>query len=305
MKPSNDRTGSEHRSGSTATKCRSLPMSIPAQSGFTTFNRCVLPLLRAMQESSQASLRCGRGGTTAKFQSLERGRGNPAPSVTEAEHGSGHTGKRVLSHSTEITASSTPTVPSSCHRRRRHKPPLLPRRSGRGAGVVTGNDSGHALSSGAWRFATRLLARTWRWLRVTMISARPPRQPRHARRATCDRCMSGNGRGRTEARDEKRLLRLQAQFARVNLLIVDELGYVPLSQTGSELLFDVFSRRYENGATIVTSNLPFQEWTTVFASERLTGALLDRITHHVHILEMNGETYRLKQSRPRRRQPSE
>ena len=91
-----------------------------------------------------------------------------------------------------------------------------------------------------------------------------------------------------EARDEKRLLRLQAQLARVNLLIVDELGYVPLSQTGSELLFDVFSQRYENGATIVTSNLPFQEWTTVFASERLTGALLDRITHHVHILEMNG-----------------
>ena len=108
-----------------------------------------------------------------------------------------------------------------------------------------------------------------------------------------------------EARDEKRLLRLQAQLARVNLLIVDELGYVPLSQTGSELLFDVFSRRYENGATIVTSNLPFQEWTTVFASERLTGALLDRITHHVHILEMNGESYRLKQRRSRRRQPSE
>ena len=108
-----------------------------------------------------------------------------------------------------------------------------------------------------------------------------------------------------EARDEKRLLRLQAQLARVNLLIVDELGYVPLSQTGSELLFDVFSRRYENGATIVTSNLPFQEWTTVFASERLTGALLDRITHHVHILEMNADSYRLKQSRSRRQRPSE
>ena len=72
---------------------------------------------------------------------------------------------------------------------------------------------------------------------------------------------------------------------------------MPLSQTGSELLFDVFSRRYENGATIVTSNLPFQEWTSVFASERLTGALLDRITHHIHILEMNGESYRLRQSR--------
>ena len=108
-----------------------------------------------------------------------------------------------------------------------------------------------------------------------------------------------------EARDEKRLLRLQAQLARVNLLIVDELGYVPLSQTGSELLFDVFSQRYESGATVVTSNLPFQEWTTVFASERLTGALLDRITHHVHILEMNADSYRLKQSRSRRRRPSE
>ena len=94
-----------------------------------------------------------------------------------------------------------------------------------------------------------------------------------------------------EARDEKRLLRLQAQLAKVNLLIVDELGYVPLSQTGSELLFEIFSQRYERGATIVTSNLPFQEWTSVFASERLTGALLDRITHHVHILEMNAESY--------------
>jgi DNA replication protein DnaC len=104
-----------------------------------------------------------------------------------------------------------------------------------------------------------------------------------------------------EARDEKRLLRLQAQLAKVSLLIVDELGYVPLSQTGSELLFEVFSQRYERGATIVTSNLPFQEWTSVFASERLTGALLDRITHHVHILEMNAESYRLKQSRSRQR----
>jgi DNA replication protein DnaC len=102
-----------------------------------------------------------------------------------------------------------------------------------------------------------------------------------------------------EARDEKRLLRLQAQLAKVSLLIIDELGYVPLSQTGSELLFEVFSQRYERGATIVTSNLPFQEWTSVFASERLTGALLDRITHHVHILEMNAESYRLKQSRTR------
>ena len=104
-----------------------------------------------------------------------------------------------------------------------------------------------------------------------------------------------------EARDEKRLLRLQAQLSAVKLLIVDELGYVPLSQTGAELLFEVFSQRHERGSTIVTSNLPFDEWTGVFGNQRLTGALLDRLTHHVHILEMNGESYRLKQSRARRR----
>ena len=74
-----------------------------------------------------------------------------------------------------------------------------------------------------------------------------------------------------------------------------------ISQTGAELLFEVFSQRYERGSTIVTSNLPFDEWTGVFASERLTGALLDRLTHHVHILEMNGDSYRLKQSKRRTR----
>jgi DNA replication protein DnaC len=83
--------------------------------------------------------------------------------------------------------------------------------------------------------------------------------------------------------------------------LVDELGYVPLSQTGAELLFEVFSRRHERGSTIVTSSLPFDEWTSVFGNQRLTGALLDRLTHHMHILEMNGESYRLKQSRARRR----
>ncbi len=80
------------------------------------------------------------------------------------------------------------------------------------------------------------------------------------------------------------------------VLIVDELGYVPLSPTGAELLFEVFSQRYERGSTIVTSNLPFEDWTQVLSSERLTGALLDRLTHHVSILAMNGDSYRLKQS---------
>ena len=107
-----------------------------------------------------------------------------------------------------------------------------------------------------------------------------------------------------EARDEKRLLRLQKQLASSELLIVDELGFVPLSKSGAELLFEVFSQRYERSSTLVTSNLPFQEWTEVLGSERLTGALLDRLTHHVHILEMNGESYRLKQSKRKRAQAS-
>ena len=80
-----------------------------------------------------------------------------------------------------------------------------------------------------------------------------------------------------EARDEKRLLKLQRDLAAVKLLIVDELGYVPLSPTGAELLFETFSQRYEGGSTIVTSNLPFEDWTQVLGSERLTGALLDRL----------------------------
>ena len=108
-----------------------------------------------------------------------------------------------------------------------------------------------------------------------------------------------------EARDEKRLRILQKQLAHVKLLIVDELGYVPFSAVGAELLFEVFSRRYENGATLLTSNLPFDEWTSVLGSERLTGALLDRLTHHVHILEMNGESYRLAASKQRQRKTSD
>ena len=104
-----------------------------------------------------------------------------------------------------------------------------------------------------------------------------------------------------EARDEKRLLRLQRQLAGYRLLIVDELGFVPLSRSGAELLFEIFSQRYERGSTLVTSNLPLDERTEVLGGERLTGALLDRLTHHVHILEMNGESYRLAQSKTRRR----
>ena len=89
------------------------------------------------------------------------------------------------------------------------------------------------------------------------------------------------------------------------MLIVDELGYVPFTAVGSELLFEVFSQRYERGSMLVTSNLPFDEWTTVFGSERLTGALLDRLTHHVHILEMNGDSFRLATSKKAQRRSAQ
>ena len=102
------------------------------------------------------------------------------------------------------------------------------------------------------------------------------------------------------ARDERRLLRLQKQVTGYKLLIIDEPGFVPLGKAGAELLFERISQRYERGATLITSNLPFDEWTETFGSERLTGALLDRLTHHVGILEMNGDSYRLGQSRARK-----
>jgi hypothetical protein len=104
-----------------------------------------------------------------------------------------------------------------------------------------------------------------------------------------------------EARDERRLRALQKHLNAVRLLIVDELGYVPFTAVGAELFFEVLSQRYERGATLITSNLPFDEWTSVFGSERLTGALLDRLTHHVHILEMNGESFRLATSKKAQR----
>lgn len=107
-----------------------------------------------------------------------------------------------------------------------------------------------------------------------------------------------------EARDEKRLLKRQRMLTKVQLLIVDELGFVPLSKTGAELLFEIFSQRHERVSTLVTSNLPFDEWTEVFGSQRLTGAHLDRLTHHVHILTCNGDSYRLADSKRRRQKPT-
>ena len=102
-----------------------------------------------------------------------------------------------------------------------------------------------------------------------------------------------------EKREERGLERFHKQLERHDLLVLDELGYVPFSKTGAELLFEIVSRAYERASLIVTSNLPFENWTDVMGNERLTGALLDRLTHRVHILEANGESYRLRDSRKR------
>ena len=100
-----------------------------------------------------------------------------------------------------------------------------------------------------------------------------------------------------ECREERRVQRLQKQLQRLQVLVLDELGYVPFTKTGAELLFEVISQAYEHHSLIVTSNLPFENWTEIFGSERLTGALLDRLTHRCQILEANGESYRLQQSK--------
>ncbi|MCZ6755931.1 MAG: IS21-like element helper ATPase IstB [Gemmatimonadetes bacterium] len=108
-----------------------------------------------------------------------------------------------------------------------------------------------------------------------------------------------------EARDQRDLGRLKKQLARLDLLVADELGYVPASKLGAELLFDVISTAYERTSLIITTNLPFEQWTEVLGSERLTGAALDRLTHRCHIIECNGESYRLKDARRRRRPANE
>lgn len=100
-----------------------------------------------------------------------------------------------------------------------------------------------------------------------------------------------------EARQERTILKLEKTIRRCDLVIVDELGYLPLDRMGAEHLFGFFSQCYEQTSLIVTTNLPFADWPQVFADdERLAGALLDRLTHHVHILEITADSYRLKAS---------
>ncbi len=97
-----------------------------------------------------------------------------------------------------------------------------------------------------------------------------------------------------EARDDRTLGRLHKQYRQIPLLIVDELGFVPFSGHEGELLFNLLSDRYERAATIVTSNLAFGEWVQVFGNEKMTVALLDRLTHHAHILTTKGSSFRMR-----------
>ena len=106
-----------------------------------------------------------------------------------------------------------------------------------------------------------------------------------------------------ESQDERRLQRLQKQMRGLELIVLDELGYVPFSKARAELLFEVISHAYEYQSLIVTSNLPFDQWTTILGCERLTGALLDRLTHRCHIIKANGESYRLRQARRQEKAP--
>lgn len=102
------------------------------------------------------------------------------------------------------------------------------------------------------------------------------------------------------AHKELRLPRLLTHYRRFDLLLVDELGYLPFSRQAAELLFQFFSDRYERASVAVTSNLPFAQWTDIFGEERLTAALLDRLIHRGHILVLEGESYRFRQSLQRR-----
>ena len=99
-----------------------------------------------------------------------------------------------------------------------------------------------------------------------------------------------------EARQERTLQRLLQRYARYDLLILDELGYVPFSKEGSELLFQVLAERHEKGSVMITTNLGFADWAQVFGDPVMTAALLDRLTHKAHIINCNWDSYRLKQS---------
>lgn len=98
-----------------------------------------------------------------------------------------------------------------------------------------------------------------------------------------------------QAQDEHRLHRFIASALKLDLVVLDELGFIPFSQNGAQALFTFCSELYERLALIITTNLKFADWVQVFGDERLTAALLDRLTHHAHILELLGDSYRFRQ----------
>ena len=100
----------------------------------------------------------------------------------------------------------------------------------------------------------------------------------------------------TEAQDSYKLEKLQKAIAKADLLILDELSYISFNRHQSELLFQVISDRSEKKSTIVTTNLPFSKWTDLFENDTMVNALVDRLTFHSHVLDMNGVSYRLEQS---------
>jgi DNA replication protein DnaC len=104
-----------------------------------------------------------------------------------------------------------------------------------------------------------------------------------------------------EAQEQHQLHRYLRRFGAFDLVVIDELGYMPISQHAADLLFQALSERHERRSVVVNTNLPFGEWGQVFQTERLAVALLDRITHNAHVLEMNGESYRLKSARRRKK----
>ena len=99
-----------------------------------------------------------------------------------------------------------------------------------------------------------------------------------------------------EAREEKSLGRIIKRYTGYGLLIIDELGYVPFSKEGAELIFQILTERHERKSVIITSNLGFGDWTQIFGDPNLTAALLDRITHKAHIINCSWQSYRLKES---------
>ena len=103
-----------------------------------------------------------------------------------------------------------------------------------------------------------------------------------------------------EAQAQFRLGKLEASLARYDVIVLDELGFVPFTKEGAEALFTFCSGRYERGSLIITTNLDFARWKEIFGDEALTGALLDRLTHRCHIIEMNGDSYRFKENLKRR-----